>query len=297
MKKQWMFLAIVLIIMNLALPLKAQLTESGEPVNEATEKAVVTTVKPQGATPMNGICKRECNTKKRLLSYDHLHERDVMWEKRIWREIHLNERINQHFAYAEKPLISVLMQEAEAQRLTLYSPLDDKFSSAMEVDEIKEMWGTHDTITVFNPDTYADSIVVVFNEFNPQDVESYRVKEVWYFDSQRSEMKVRILGIAPIANKYDEEGNFIASMPLFWIYYPDAREVLLQHETFDPLNGSTALAWDDVFEARLFHGQIVKESNIYDRRIQDYASGMNALLEAEKIHEGIRNYEHDLWSY
>ncbi len=298
MKMQWIkSFCLGLSILSFPFYSQAQLTESGHPITASAEKEYKPSTSANTRPPMNDICVRKCNTQKRVLAYPHLEERDVMWEKRIWREVHLSERFNHHFAYVKKPLISVLLEEAKAQNLILYSPLDDQFSTPMSVDEIGEMWGSYDTITVFDPETYTDSLVVVYNELNPMDVQAYRIKEVWFFDSKRSRLDVRILGIAPIANRYDEEGRLIASMPLFWVYYPDARSTLIEHETYDPFNGSTALAWDDVFEARIFHGVIVKESNIYDRRIQDYASGMNALLEAEKIHESIRNYEHDLWSY
>ncbi len=47
----------------------------------------------------------------------------------------------------------------------------------------------------------------------------------------------------------------------------------------------------------MFSSYIVKEENVYDRYILDYTSGMDALLEAEKISEKIREYEMDFWEY
>jgi hypothetical protein len=52
-----------------------------------------------------------------------------------------------------------------------------------------------------------------------------------------------------------------------------------------------------LFEARLFESYIYKESNVYDRGIQEYATGMDALLESDKIKYEMFNYEHDLWNY
>ena len=58
------------------------------------------------------------------------------------------------------------------------------------------------------------------------------------------------------------------------------------------------MSWEDVFEARLFSSYIIKESNVYDRRIKDYKSNpMALLLESDKIKKGLFNFEHDLWSY
>jgi hypothetical protein len=47
----------------------------------------------------------------------------------------------------------------------------------------------------------------------------------------------------------------------------------------------------------MFSSYIYKESNVYDRVISEYQLGMNALLEAERIEEDIRIFEHDLWEY
>ena len=40
-----------------------------------------------------------------------------------------------------------------------------------------------------------------------------------------------------------------------------------------------------------------KESNVYDRRLEDYLTGVDILLESEKIKSEIFNFEQDLWSY
>ncbi|MEM6723586.1 MAG: gliding motility protein GldN, partial [Bacteroidota bacterium] len=85
--------------------------------------------------------------------------------------------------------------------------------------------------------------------------------------------------------------------PLFWVYYPDAREVLARHFSFNPLNDAQRMSWEDIFELRYFASYITKESNVYDRRIQDYKAGVDILFEAEKIKNSIFNFEHDLWTF
>ena len=139
---------------------------------------------------------------------------------------------------------------------------------------------------------------MVKNEFNSEDIVGYKLKEVWYFDSETSKLGVRILGVAPIVNKYNDDGVLLHSAPMFWAYYPEMRSVLAQEETFNPVNDAVRLSWDDLFEARLFASHITKENNNLDRRIKDYiADSEKQLLEAEKIEESIRNFEHDQWSY
>ena len=86
-------------------------------------------------------------------------------------------------------------------------------------------------------------------------------------------------------------------MPLFWVYYPEARKLLANSEVFNRENDAARLSFDDMFQKRLFGSYIYKESNVYDRRIEDYRTGINALLESEKIKEDISNFEHDMWEF
>jgi hypothetical protein len=54
---------------------------------------------------------------------------------------------------------------------------------------------------------------------------------------------------------------------------------------------------EDLFETRHFSAYVTKEENVYDRKIQEYAQGIDALLEGERIKKEIFEYEHDLWNY
>ena len=48
---------------------------------------------------------------------------------------------------------------------------------------------------------------------------------------------------------------------------------------------------------RYFASFIYKESNVYDRKIEDYLTGTDLLMESERIKSDIFNWEHDLWQY
>jgi hypothetical protein len=52
---------------------------------------------------------------------------------------------------------------------------------------------------------------------------------MWYFDKEASIMKVRILGISPLQEEFDEDTGILKyEIPLFWMYYPESREYLGQ---------------------------------------------------------------------
>jgi hypothetical protein len=48
---------------------------------------------------------------------------------------------------------------------------------------------------------------------------------------------------------------------------------------------------------RLFNSYIYKEENVYDRRIAEYAQGLDALLESERIKNDLLDFEQNLWQY
>lgn len=263
-----------------------------QPENILTESS-----DPNEGRPLDDIVDKRLTVEKRLLPYDHVREADIFWEKRIWRVIDIREKMNLPFAYPERPFFSILMDAATAGEITVYSVEDDKFSSRLTPDEVASMGATIDTVITFDPETYEEQLQVVRNDINPEDVKRFRLKEVWFFDEETSTLQVRILGIAPLIDKTDENGNFLYEKPMFWVYYPEAREILSRERVFNAGNDASPMTWEDLMEMRFFSSYIFKESNVQDRRIQDYLTGMDLLLEADKIKQEIFNFEHDLWSY
>ena len=88
--------------------------------------------------------------------------------------------------------------------------------------------------------------------------------------------------------------------PMFWVFYPESRDVLSKAYAFNQKNMSKPFSFDRLINSRRFSGTIYKESNVYqDRDIRDYISknALMQLLESDRIKEKIRNKEQDMWSY
>lgn len=288
MKIALKLLSLSVVMFFLAGPLMAQtpgnimMTESGE-MNQDR--------------PLDGIVEKKLTVEKRVLPYDHIREADIFWEKRIWRVLDVREKMNLSFAYPERPFFVILMEAAESGEITVYSTEDDKFSIPLTPDEVASMGASVDTIATVDPETYEETYQIVRNEVNPQDVKRFRLKEIWFFDEESSTLQVRILGIAPLIEEFDDNGNFKYERPMFWVYYPEAREVLARERAFNVGNDSSPMTFEDIMEMRFFSSYIYKESNVFDRRLEDYLSGVDLLMEADKIRQEIFNFEHDLWSY
>ncbi len=269
----------------------------------------------QTGTVLDGAYVKEHTALRRVVPYAYLREADVMWSKRIWRVIDINEKINLPLKYPasksvrdRKSLIDLLMDAVEEGTLTAYNPVgeagtpDDEFTLPMTQDELKKVGGSHtDTIQKARPDppydTYDTTITITFSRDN---VMGYRLKEDWFFDKQRSVIEPRIIGIAPMIYAVNEkgerrEGNL--QQPLFWVYYLEARKLLANAEVFNRENDAERRSFEDIFEKRMFSSYIIKESNVYDRNISAYVQGLNALLESDRIKDDIINMEHDLWEY
>lgn len=259
-------------------------------------------------TVLDGIYVKEHTANREPLTYPFLREADVMWSKRIWRVIDLNEKMNLAMHYPigkvldRKSLIDLLIDAIKEGSLTAYSSDDDEFTLPINMDAVAAKGGSRtDTVKMQRPDPpYDEYDTIIKREFSPEKVIAFRIKEDWFFDKQRSVMDVRIIGIAPLIYDVDEKGATRpgnVKKPLFWIYYPEVRKLLANAESFNRENDAERRSFDDIFQKRLFSSYIYKESNVYDRRVEDYAQGIHALFESEKIKNEITNFEHDMWEY
>ena len=241
------------------------------------------------------------------VSYPSLREADVMWSKRIWRKIDLREKMNLPMYYPTEPkvclmsLFDVLKCAVLEGDLTAFAnpALDDEFTTPMTKDEVRSLlisWdSTHQVENVNDPGNFIT--VPLKTEITSSRVYQYWIKEDWFFDKQRSVMESRIIGICPLTEKLSEDGEIVGLKPLFWVYFPEARPYLARAAVFNRWNDQERLSYDEVFEKRMFSSYVYKESNVYDRSIAEYKTGMDALLESEGIKEDMFKYESNLWHY
>lgn len=247
------------------------------------------------------IVRKRHVVENRVLPYDQIREADIAWEKRIWRLIDTREKMNLSFRYPEKPFFNIMRELAENGDIALFA--DESFKEILTQEDLDKIIYSVDTTTVFDYDEYVEKIEVVKNEINWENVIKFRVKEVWFFDEESSMMKVRILGIAPMKDEFDDiTGELKYSLPLFWIYYPEARNYLAKYRVFNEFNDVAPMTWSDLFESRFFSSYIYKASNVNDLTLDLMYSGydragIDRLLQSEKIKEDLFNFEHDLWSY
>lgn len=263
-------------------------TSSAQQINEA---------------PLNGLYENEGVINKKPIPYPSLRRADVMWQKRIWRVIDFREKMNQPFYYPLEPqgswrsFIQIVLDAMKTGEITAYDITStDEFLAPMSYWQVinRHTDTIHRTLQRPYP-PYDQYDTTIYSAFDPALVMQLRIKEDWYFDKQRSQMMVRIIGLCPVIIR-EREGEEVPE-PLFWIYFPEAREVFAKSQIYNRHNDAERRTYDEVFWKRMFSSTIFKESNVYDRRISEYLSGIDALFEAERIKKELFVFEQSLWEY
>jgi gliding motility associated protien GldN len=270
---------------------------------------VVLTKQEAKAQIIDGAYKQTDLKNRKPTPLPYVREADVMWRKKVWRIIDLREKMNQPLYFPTKEiegrfnLVNLLIQGIKDGKLTAYDAKnDDEFKVPMTFEQVKEAFGaTTRTRKVRDVDTGELVEKVVTGEIRSEEVKQFMLKEEWYFDKQASTMNVRIIGICPIQEFYrDEDTNqeAVQRRQVFWIYFPEARDIMAANEMFNPQNTARNSSFDDVMLKRKFNSYIVKEENIYNNRdISQYLSGKDAMLESKRIENSIFDYEQNLWEY
>lgn len=142
---------------------------------------------------------------------------------------------------------------------------------------------------------------ILKQDLTAADVSMYKIKGFWYFDKRQSDLKYRLLGICPVTpDVYTMNSDEKDYIELFWVFFPNAREVLHEGKAFNDKNSAMPISFDQILNSRYFNSVIYKEENVYgDREIKDYIkdNAQSQLLESERVKEKIRNFEEDMWNY
>jgi hypothetical protein len=193
------------------------LTHSHKPVHEKCYKAGVLSTSDAATTPV---------ATERSHTWDIIKYEDVVWKKRVWRTIDVNNEIN-------RPLTG--------------KSLNTSFAEVLYAGAANNTYGVYSDER-FNQFAQND-LKTLKNKYALSSVTSYRIKEDWIM-TKDNQMHVRIIAIAPILTV-----NGTEETPL-WFYYPDTRKYLYDHK----IPGSEIADLEEFFEGRFFSSKIEKES-------------------------------------
>ena len=253
------------------------------------------------------------------IAYGYIDDRDVLWSKTIWEIIDLNERINFPYYYPtinngllsnnRKSLFRILYDNIASGEITeIYSTSYFIESEKLSFEDLTDVLVSRNLSSEGISKSNAGEQVTE-DDYDTYKIESdkisqYRIKGTWFFNKRLGELKYRLLGIAPVAPDVSTlsqgpEAMKDALVPLFWIWFPDAREALANNGVFNTRNSSQPITYDHMLNSRRFNATIYREENVYeDRQVNEYIyeDALRQLLESERIKSEIRDFEQDMWS-
>jgi len=255
---------------------------------------------------------------KKALPYGYIEDSDILWSKTVWEIIDLNEKVNQPLYYTSNTIVQrtnslfqVLFDAVMSEKVKeVYD--DEDFVDRLSIDAIKarvrkektsdaliDLINEGKTITDADKKQYTD----VF-ETDTKKVLLVKIKGMWYVDKRLGELRYRLLGLAPMGPDPQTMGETFAEkgevIDLFWVWYPDVREFLVNQMVFNPKNNVSTISYDDVLNARRFSSVIYKtESGFGNGNFEEYlpkdAKAQNT--EHLRIRESILQIENDMWNY
>lgn len=258
------------------------------------------------------------------LKYGFIEDKDILRSMVVWEIIDLNDKINQPLYYnsdglvtQNKSLYQLLLDGINEGKIKeVYD--DEMFTTRLTADQIAKRTRNEvvsdwliDKINsgekVSDEDKKAGTDI---HQTKTENVKLLKIKGMWYVDRRDGQMKYRLLGIAAMGQdpatmgQYGPDGKPIADkdelIDLFWIWYPDAREVLANAVVFNSKNLSSDISYDDILNARRFSSIIYKSDNgMGTGVIADYIpnNADEQLEESERIKSQILLMENEMWNY
>jgi gliding motility associated protien GldN len=317
----------------------ADFSELAPLIKAATPQLVQKAYEPP-ALPIDSLQKKQVKdgiqanqeTKKRSLElYADVRPQDVLYSKRLWRNVDFGEKLNQSFVAQESNFATVIYKLLEAGRIVAYSK--DDFTSPISTQDALDAFKDSEKQNV-----KADSIPGPDGKMIPRPKNKFRttnalslntalsaiqIKEDWIFDKIRQELEPRIVGIALIkkdeeTKKNDQKAQAAQAMGLapdptqqtfpdgrsnsdvmFWLNFDQIRPFLHEAIVLNNYNDAFPLSFDDLLVKRIFASYIVKESGTKNAYIDSNPklSAQDRLRESERIKKALMDWEHDLWSY
>lgn len=258
--------------------------------------------------------------------YPRVKKEDVVFARRLKRDVYFAEESNKFLVpkSAEQNLLYVLLNAIKENKMDAYQTWNDNSNTLIDLINYNDLMKKTDTYAGLADLTQAGESPGLRRKAG------LRLIEDWYFDRNRSEFKPYIVAIGLIvpstaqavdinnlfgapnmppnptklddpAVKVGEAGSGMVA--LFYVNYPTVREQLCKTKVFHP-NSVINYSFDDIFQLRYFSSLIIEERNADGGRIGDMKdikgknmTGLDKLLEADRVKKSLMQYEQDMWSY
>lgn len=250
----------------------------------------------------------------RPLPLPFLRESDIVWSTEIWKTIDAGQLFNQFFYFpydeyinfGKKSLAYILWDAMAANEIPIYE--DDDLLVPIDNQVFVERYTRADTLLLEigydEDDNEIYETVIRPKYFDGSEIMNYALREVWFIGRQDTRQEARCMALAPVKESYRELPNGevipLGNIPLFWVPMQNyaVRSLLVRYSAYiDPNNIVNQPSWDWVFLNQHYEAFITRESNAYTRKVQDYRTGEDAILESFSIEQKVFDIEDAMWEY
>ncbi len=265
-----------------------------------------------------------------------IHEDDIMFKKRIWRRMDLNEKQNKPFFAAGNEISKIIIEAAKAGILPIYKNdsmtvryTKEEFLTNMENPQLQgygeaaddgfgggddwgdsggsdDGWGDTGSGDTGGGDDWggggdAAAVGPIDTKFSAKDVSIMEIVEDMIFDKKRSVLNWDIQAIKLIIPADKFTAGIFREVGVF--KYKDLARLFrsMPNEAiwFNPQNSAEHKNLADAFALRLFSARIVKIANPNDDAIIDVysESAKQGILASQWLEYQLMEKEHELWSY
>lgn len=232
---------------------------------------------------------------------------DLKWKRDIYRTIDLEKEENTGLYYPDRPigdkmnLFSTIFKLAIEKKIKIYEyniDGNEQFDDASIINP-KDML---DRFSIYYREKLVnnrrDTVIVIDNSDIPSnEVKSFFVKEVNYFDDRASTYNSTIEALCPVLHRSDEFTMEITKYPMFWVKYKDVEPYLSQSTLMaSDYNNVSNMTVADFFASKMYKGDIYKTTNRLNRTLAQYCPNDSTLkAEQEKIEKQLVTFENNLW--
>lgn len=159
-------------------------------------------------------------------------------------------------------LINIIITEIKNDKLATYKT--NKLKNNLSIAETFSILGEREITT----EDWGGNIIKVKIKFSPDDITSYKLKELWLFDKQGDVIEKRIIAICPII-KYYSDNDYYQDNPIntetIWVNFAQLQPFLKQN--YIPLlNFSSANTYNNYFINQKYKSNTIEEIKISKRK-------------------------------
>jgi gliding motility associated protien GldN len=252
-------------------------------------------------TPKDGIQANQETKNRSFEPYAPVRPQDILYSKRLWRNVDFREKLNQPFSAKESNFVTVISDLIKSGKVIAFT--DDKFTTVLSIKDALSRFDAkqidYNDITNWEIDPQtgkreeppADYKLPngkwkIISDPIEKKIQGFQIKEDWIFDKIRQELEPRIVGIAlqkvvkidqPATNNANlalvgapsnggstnasNAANNSSMEEIFWVNFEQIRPYLHEAVVLNNYNDAYPLSFDDLLVKRTFASYIVKESN------------------------------------